>query len=146
MARSLGSLELEVLEQTYQDIRCPSAEVDGEPQLRVPRPEPGDRSLPDLGVQATGGRQRQQRRLYQRLDDVGVGQSDRVEDRRLFRRQPLGPDVREVEVAPYVFGLAEPPLSEPLSGDVRVPSPHVESSHQFVDGLGDRLPTPQSLK
>lgn len=45
-----------------------------------------------------------------------------------------------------VFGSAEPPLSEPLSGDVRVPSPHVESSHQFVDELGDLLPPPQPLK
>lgn len=47
---------------------------------------------------------------------------------------------------PYVFGLAEPPLSESLSGDVRVPSPHVESAHQFVDGLGDHLPPPQPQK
>ena len=54
--------------------------------------------------------------------------------------EPMG------EGGSYVFGLAEPPLSEPLSGDVRVPSPHVESSHQFVDGLGDHLPPPQPLK
>ncbi len=47
---------------------------------------------------------------------------------------------------PCVFGLAEPSLSEPLSGDVRVPSPHVESSYQLVDGLGDHLASPQPLK
>ena len=47
---------------------------------------------------------------------------------------------------PYVFGLAEPSLSELLSGDVRVPSPHVNYSHPFVDGLGDYLPLPQPPK
>lgn len=79
MARPLGSLEPEVLEQTRQDGLSPSAEVDREAQLRVPRPELGDRSLSDEGVQATGGRQRQQRRLDQGLDDVGIRRPELVE-------------------------------------------------------------------
>lgn len=70
--------------------------------------------------------------------------------RALYLPVPSGPIQRprkdELEIRPYVFGLAEPSLSEPLSGDVRVPSPHVESSHQFVDGLGDHLPPPQPPK
>ena len=79
ITRSVSVLEPKVLEPTRQDLRCLSREVDGEPRLREPRPELGDRPLSDQGVPATSGRPCQQRRPDRRLDDVGVGRLELAE-------------------------------------------------------------------
>ena len=44
------------------------------------------------------------------------------------------------------FGLAEPALSEPLPGDVRVPGSDVEPTHELVDGVRHHFPSPHPLK
>lgn len=111
-------LESKVLEQTREDVDCPSARLSREGQLSLPPPELGDRSLSEEGVQTADGHQRQQHCPNQSLSHIKVFRSElferlarcefketefhfpphRIQARHFFRGQHLGPEVHEAEV------------------------------------------------
>ncbi len=89
----------------------------------------------DVRKKTVGGPEHGIVTVFRYLNRGVLGRLDRLEGGDSVRRA--------TQTTACVFGLVEPSLSELLSGDVRVPSPHVESSHLLVDGLGDPLLPPQ---